>query len=74
MDIKQEGHEALNSWPLIAHLSKQVKVNLGSQFKNFGSTCIHNAIYQVSRPSVYLFWRRFLKFLPYMAMVAILVM
>ena len=26
--------------------------------KNLGSTCVHNATYQISRSSVNLFWRR----------------
>ena len=47
----------------------------GHHLKEFGSTRVPIAAHQVSRSSAFLFWsRRFFKVLPYMGMVAILVM
>ena len=47
----------------------------GHNLNNLGSTRIDNATNQISRSSVNWFWRRrFLRFLPYMGMAAILVM
>ena len=37
---------------------KQSKSTQGDNLNNLGSTCIDNAIYQVSRSSVNWFWRR----------------
>ena len=47
----------------------------GHCLNNLGSTKVPNTTYQVSRPSVDWFWKRgFLRFLPYMSAVVILVM
>ena len=37
---------------------KWVKFNQDHNLNNLGSTCIDNATYQVSRSSVYCFWKR----------------
>ena len=48
---------------------------LGNNLNSLGSTCIDNVTYKVSRSSVYWVWRRrFLRFLPYLGMAAMLVM
>ena len=73
-------------WPLILiwlHLAECSKSDLGVQWvkvtkghilNSFCSTYVHNAAYQVSRSSVIWFRRIiFLRFLPYMGMVAMLV-
>ena len=56
-------------WQILTLVWNRSGSTQGQNLKNLGSTCIDNAIYQVSRSSVYLFWRRrFLRFLPYMGM------
>ena len=54
---------------------KRSEVNLDHYLKEFGSTRVPDASYQVSRSSAILFWKRiFLRFLPYMGMAAIFAM
>ena len=50
-----------------------VKITQSWNLNNLGSTLIHNATYQVLRSSIYCFWRKFLRFLPYVGVVAMFI-
>ena len=64
------------NFPMFDLVVKEVKVNLRSLFEQIlGINRVPDTTYQISRPSVYWFWRRILlNVLSYMGMVAMLVM
>ena len=66
-------------FPIQKHIKDQIwpcrKIGQGHHLNKLGSTRVPDAAYQVSRSSAFWFQRRrFLRFLPYMGMAAILVM